>query len=413
MDADHQTDLDAIRAIPAVTTILDVVCRSTGMGFAAVARVTEERWIACSVKDDIGFGLVPGGELRLDTTICHEIRDSRQAVVINHVAEHPEFCRHATPALYGFQSYISMPILLPDGRFFGTLCAIDPKPAQLENPETIGMFRLFAELIGHHLDAGERARASALASAAALARAQDALAASAASLAEERSTAALREEFVAILGHDLRNPISAIESGIRMVQATPVDSTATMVLGMMQQSVLRMSELVSNMLDFARVRLGGGIGLNRVADADLAGTLRQVVGELGVVWPERRIGLRLELTEPVECDPARIGQLCSNLLSNALTHGPDAAPIRVEASAAGGVFTLSVANDGPPIPPATIGQLFKPFSRGGGPQAPQGLGLGLHIAAEIARAHGGSLSVTSEAGETRFVLRMPADTRPA
>jgi hypothetical protein len=89
-----------------------MVCRTTGMRFAAVARVTEDRWIACSVLDEIDFGLKPGGELKVETTICNEIRQSREPVIINHVAEDEAWCAHATPALYGFQSYISVPIIL-------------------------------------------------------------------------------------------------------------------------------------------------------------------------------------------------------------------------------------------------------------------------------------------------------------
>ncbi|MBB2960943.1 ATP-binding protein [Methylobacterium sp. R2-1] len=146
----------AVESIAAVPTILDVVCRTTGMGFAAVVRVTEERWVACAIKDDIAFGLKPGGELPIETTICHEIRQSSTAVVIDHVAEDPAFCAHHTPARYGFQSYISMPIVLPDGTFFGTLCAIDPKPAKLNTPAIVGMFKMFADLIGFHLDANQR-----------------------------------------------------------------------------------------------------------------------------------------------------------------------------------------------------------------------------------------------------------------
>src|ERR1700744_3355939 len=105
-----QDDVEAVGRIPAVPTILDVVCRTTGMGFAAVARVTEDRWIACSVQDSLQFGLQTGGELKGQTTICHEIRQHREPVIINHVAEDATYCGHHTPEMYGFQSYISMPI---------------------------------------------------------------------------------------------------------------------------------------------------------------------------------------------------------------------------------------------------------------------------------------------------------------
>src|SRR6185437_11538065 len=156
MATDFSADIAAVQGIAAVPRILEVVCRSTGMGFAAVARVTEQRWICCAVRDEIAFGLTPGGELEVETTICHEIRQSGEAVIIDSVADDMAFCDHHTPAQYGFQSYISMPIVLADGSFFGTLCAIDPRPAHLNTPETTGMFRLFADLIAKHLDAGRQ-----------------------------------------------------------------------------------------------------------------------------------------------------------------------------------------------------------------------------------------------------------------
>src|SRR5215207_11013914 len=90
-------DLEAVARIDAVPMILEVVCRTTGMGFAAVARVTEQRWIACAVRDEIQFGLQPGGELKIETTLCNEIRQSGEALVIDHVAEDKDFCGHPTP----------------------------------------------------------------------------------------------------------------------------------------------------------------------------------------------------------------------------------------------------------------------------------------------------------------------------
>lgn len=149
---DPHKDVDVVNLIPIVPKLLETICRTTGMGFAAIARVTESKWIACSVRDEISFGLEPGGELTLETTICDEIRQSGQLVVIDHVDEDSVYCHHHTPAQYGFQSYISVPIICRDGSFFGTLCAIDPRPARLNNLETIGMFKLFAELISFHLD---------------------------------------------------------------------------------------------------------------------------------------------------------------------------------------------------------------------------------------------------------------------
>src|SRR5471030_1333049 len=110
MTTDRGADITAVQGIAAVPRILEVVCRSTGMGFDAVARVTEQRWVCCAVRDEIAFGLTPGGELEVETTLCHEIRRSHEAVVIDNVAEDTAYYGHHTPAKYGFQSYISMPI---------------------------------------------------------------------------------------------------------------------------------------------------------------------------------------------------------------------------------------------------------------------------------------------------------------
>src|SRR6188508_2452152 len=104
---DISQDVAAVARIDALPTLLEVVSRITGLRFAAVARVTENQWVACAVRDEAGFGIRAGGELLIETTICNEIRESGETVVIDHVDQDPRFCRHPTPAAYGFQSYIS------------------------------------------------------------------------------------------------------------------------------------------------------------------------------------------------------------------------------------------------------------------------------------------------------------------
>jgi signal transduction histidine kinase len=388
MSADFQDDLDAVARISVVPTILDVVCRTTGMGFAAVARVTEDRWIACSVKDDIQFGLKPGGELKVETTICHEIRQSGEPVIIEHVGEDNRYCGHPTPALYGFQSYISVPIVRSSGTFFGTLCAIDPRPHRLDTPATVGMFKLFANLIAFHLDAVER------------------LVSSEATLAAEREEAGLREQFIAVLGHDLRNPLANVIGGLRLLQRRGLAEDAAEIVRLMEGSTSRMSALIDNVVDFARGRLGGGFSLQRKRVA-LEPILRQITAELQSTAPERVIETTFAIGEPIDCDPVRIAQLYSNLLANALTHGLADTPVRVDARIAAGRFTLSVANAGEPIAPAALPRIFAPFFRGTPGSRKQGLGLGLYIASQIAQAHGAALTVHSDPTETRFTLALP------
>ena len=380
-------DVLAVQRIAAIPTILDVVCRTTGMGFAAVARVTSERWIACSVRDSIGFGLPAGGELQVGTTICDEIRRRGEPVIIDSVADDPAYCGHRTPAQYGFQSYISMPIVLPDGSFFGTLCAIDPQPRRLNTPEIVGSFKLFAELIAFHLDANQR------------------LAASEASLIREREVAELREQFIAVLGHDLRNPLAAVSAGVRLLLRHP--ERAAEIATHIRQSIARMAGLIDNIMDFARGRMGGGLGLASNALEPVADTLVQVIQELQSTHPDRAIEHEFDLTEPVSCDRGRIAQMLSNLLGNALMHGDPSTPVRVSARTDDGLFRLGVSNTGAAIAPDMLERLFQPFFRGAVRASQQGLGLGLYIASEIARAHGGRLDVTSTDQETMFTLTMP------
>lgn len=130
----------------AILDILEDVCALTHMGFAAVARVTEDRWIACQVLDQIEFGLTAGGELDVSTTICDDIRKTGVAIVIDHVAYDENWNYHPTPSLYGFQSYVSIPLVL-NGEFFGTLCAIDPNPNLLSSPEILDQLNTYAHRV--------------------------------------------------------------------------------------------------------------------------------------------------------------------------------------------------------------------------------------------------------------------------
>jgi signal transduction histidine kinase len=389
MDQTLAADVALISQIDVVKQILEVVCRTTGMGFSAVARVTDSHWVACAVRDDISFGLAPGGELELETTICNEIRQTGQLVAIDNITLDENFRDHPTPALYGFQSYISVPINLPNGRFFGTLCAIDPGPARVQAPEVITTFKLFAELIGQHLDAQERLKASE------------------AALATEHENSQLRDQFIAVLGHDLRNPLAAIGAGVAVLRSMPEDSNNSSILDLIQRSTTRMGNLIGDVLDFARGRLGTGLDMTQVADEKLDSDLTQVITELHSASPQRTIHREFAIDRMVVCNTPRLAQMLSNLLANALTHGDPDSPITVRAYTTDSVLELSVTNYGKTIEPEVMAQLFKPFSRGTASPGQQGLGLGLYIAAEIARAHGGLLKVESLDGTTRFTFTMP------
>ncbi|AZV17808.1 MULTISPECIES: PAS domain-containing sensor histidine kinase [unclassified Mesorhizobium] len=227
-----------------------------------------------------------------------------------------------------------------------------------------------------------------------------------------QQTAELREQFIAVLGHDLRNPLASISAGVHMLarSSDTSDEKTSQVLRLMLASVSRMSGLIDNVLDFARGRLGGGLGLSRDRDNPIQPALQQVLDEIRSSYPERQIEVSFNLDgRMIDADHARIAQLFSNLMGNAIAHGDPETPIKVAAQVQDGLFSLSVANGGKPIPESALQRLFQPFYRGEAKSRQQGLGLGLFIASEIARAHGGSLDVVSDVEQTRFSLRIPAN----
>ncbi len=389
LPTDIQQDITRIEKISVVPTILEIICRSTHMGFAAVARVTDSYWVACGVRDEIGFGLKPGGELKLETTICDEIRQNGKGVIIDHVSEDPQFCDHHTPAMYGFQSYISIPIVRRDGTFFGTLCAIDPKPAKLNTPDVINMFRMYAELISFHLDAAEQ-----------LERSQQ-------QLKEEHDIAELREQFIAILGHDLKNPLGAITNSAQLLMRMHTEAKTLRIANLIADCSFRMRGLVDNLLDFARGRLGGGIQVNLNKEERAQIFLQQIISEMESLWPNATIEARFNITHAINLDSKRISQLFSNLLANAISYGKEGCPIIAEANSNQDAFFLAVSNSGERISDSAMPLLFHPFTRGKVEQGREGLGLGLYIASEIAKAHGGELTVSSDDEQTTFSFRMP------
>ena len=223
-------------------------------------------------------------------------------------------------------------------------------------------------------------------------------------LLSERETALLREQFVAVLGHDLRNPLGAITSGTDLLGRSALSERDKKLVAMMRESAKRMLELIDNVTDFARARMGDGIAVH-LTQVALEPILKQVMQELSTTWPDRIVEKQFTLDTLVTCDAARISQLFSNLLANAFTHGAKDRPVHVRAKAENGLFELSISNGGKPIPPAELEKLFEPFTRENG-QTGQGLGLGLYISAEIARAHKAELSASSSAEETRFTFKM-------
>jgi phosphoserine phosphatase RsbU/P len=225
------------------------------------------------------------------------------------------------------------------------------------------------------------------------------------SLANANQVALLREQLIAILGHDLRNPLGSVIAGASVLARSELPESETKIVQIINRSAARMAELVSNIMDFARTRLGEGIVINP-KPTDIEPTLEHVIDELTAAWPNRVIRADFHLDEPVNCDVPRIAQVFSNLLTNAITHGRADTEVSVKAISKDGLFELTVCNAGEPIVPEMIGRLFEPFTRDANRPSQNGLGLGLYIASQISKAHKGQIIVSSTEKETCFTFRL-------
>jgi len=239
--------------------------------------------------------------------------------------------------------------------------------------------------------------------------AQRLLAAERASLAERARTQEFQERFLAILGHDLRNPLASIDMGVGLLLQRSTDPAIVRVIHRMRASSLRMSRMIEQILDLTRTRLGGGLELQRER-RDLLEVITRIVDELRVAYPARIIEARC-CSIWGTWDHDRLEQVFSNLIGNALVYGDPARPVMVRAWEEDGLARVEVHNDGPSIPPELLPVLFSPFRRGErdsrSPKT-EGLGLGLYISNEIVRAHGGSIEArSSDAEGTTFVVSLP------
>lgn len=233
--------------------------------------------------------------------------------------------------------------------------------------------------------------------------------------AQEAAMEAARfgERLIAIVSHDLRNPLNAIHlSATQLLHSETLAERERRLATRIARSGERMARMISELLDFTRGRLGGGIPIQRVA-GDLRAVVRQGVEELEAAWPERRLALKVGPGRyDGQWDADRLLQVVSNLGGNAIQYSPQDAPVTFSLSDAGDAVVLEVHNPGEPIPAEMLPHLFDPFRRGvtaghsgagGG-----GLGLGLYIVEQVVKGHGGQMGVTSTAqAGTTFRVTLP------
>lgn len=395
-DADAFRDVVTVQRIAAVPSILRILRDLTGMELVAVARVTEHRWIACALLNDSPVALDIGGELPIETTVCSDVTRRASPVAVDDCLHDPVLRDHVFFRRYPFRSYIADPIVLASGECFGTLCAMGTQPASVSNDTFSMLFRHFAEQVAAEIDSAGRAAGMLK------------------QLLQEKSGGARREEFIAVLGHDLRNPLSSIASSAHLLRLRHPDPVSAQIAGRIVTNVRRMADLIDDLFDLTRGRLGRGMTIDLHPIEDLAAALEDVVDEIRGTYPDRFIESTVRIGPPVVGDRTRLLQLVSNLVANAVTHGSESTPIAVDVENGEGRLRIRVRNEGVPIPVESIPGLFDAYSRppGAAPRT-SGLGLGLYICEQIARAHGGRMEVESSASEgTVFTATIPQPATP-
>lgn len=227
----------------------------------------------------------------------------------------------------------------------------------------------------------------------------------------DRGAERSRDLFLGILGHDLRDPLSTAASATELQLLTRDDEDAHReATEKVRRSLDRMEGMIQDLLDFARTRLGSPIPL-AAERTDLKEICREVVDAFELSHRGHEISLQCSGDLTGMWDADRIHQLLANLIKNALEHGSSDKPVAVTAQGEAEEILLSVHNAGVPIPPETRYTIFEPLTRadiGTDPRAAGGLGLGLYIIKQIAKAHAAEVKITSTAGEgTTFTVRLP------
>lgn len=226
-----------------------------------------------------------------------------------------------------------------------------------------------------------------------------------------------RELFLGILGHDLRNPLGAISGFAELHLRSKTPDRHHHFASQILVCARRMSHMITDLIELTRVRLGTGISA-KPTHTSMRRICTNVIEEMKAIYPDRTFHLNCDDELLGEWDEARMSQVLSNLLGNAIQHGDVRSPVTVTARGDGSGVELSVHNDGTPIPPKMIPRLFDCLFQGASEQRAAddnstSLGLGLYIAKEIISAHGGTIGVQSSDGEgTTFTAHLPQRPEP-
>lgn len=216
------------------------------------------------------------------------------------------------------------------------------------------------------------------------------------------------EQMMAIVSHDLRNPLSVIRMSAHLIGMGELSPNQLRALERLTTSTSRATRLIADLLDFSQARLGSGLQVSLKPVDDLHGLVAEALEDLRLAFPGRSLVHEARGQGGGLASSDRLVQLIGNLVANAVAYGAADRPVVVTSAVDAATFSLEVANEGPDIPADLLPRLFDPMTRGAGAQdGRHSVGLGLFIVREIVRAHGGTVAVQSAGGVTRFGASFP------
>ncbi|MBC7000903.1 ATP-binding protein [Cytophaga sp. FL35] len=391
-----QRDIEDVQSLSIVPTILDIVCRATGLQFAAIARVTDENWITCGVLDKIPFGLSVGDELEIGTTFCNQVRKTDKIVVIDHVKEDSVYRDHPIPLQYGFQSYISVPIVRKDGEFFGTLCALDIRPNRLNNAKIIDMFTLFSNLIAFHLDTIK-------------------------TLKTQKHLIGQKEKqldtYTYISSHDLQEPLRKIQlltSSIQERESGNLSPRGMKYFDSIMKAATRMRRIVNDLLEYSQIGYRTDNFQHHDLEALIGRVRFRIQEEFGITHPFLQLGELCCL--PIV--PVQMEQLFYNIMHNSIRYRhKDRQPLvsigcSIDKGTNFGLPSLEddveyceivITDNGIGFDPKFNLRIFEMFKRLHPDGENRSTGMGLTIAKRIAQNHDGDMIAIGKPGDCTMV----------
>lgn len=413
-------NIDDIANLDIVPTMLSVLCQTTGMGFAGVAHVTDDYWLLCSANDNINFGLKPGDQLDVKTVLCNELKVTAQPLVISNIDTDPYYSKHVTPLTYGFKSYASVPIFRKDGRYFGSLFAIDPKPREMNAEAVSGMLTLFSQLISVHLSTNEQMKLSEVQFN------RDRAFINALEVKAEERTRELKdnvdalarsnkelEAFAYISSHDLQEPLRKIQTLISMIAEKESDNlspTGLDYFGRIRNAAGRMQSLIKDLLTYSRADLSDP----EFKTTNLGDIVNQVREDLTEQLQNKEAEVEVGPMCSMHIIPFQFRQLLQNLITNSIKFARQGIPPRIYIGCTEEridnlqFYKITVSDNGIGFEQEYAERIFTLFQRLNDKKLYSGTGIGLAIVKRIVDNHKGFITATGTPGQgATFTIYMP------